>query len=128
MGEINLKKNIVTPKAPKPVGPYSQAVISGNMIYVAGQGPANPETGEIPPDITGQTKQVLTNIKNILEAAGASLSDVVKSNVFLADLKYFSEFNDVYKQFFSDPYPARTTIGAQLLGILVEIDVIAGKP
>ena len=122
-----MKRKIVTGNAPKPAGPYSQAIVSGNTVYVAGQGPHNPATGEIPPDVAGQTRQVLTNIRNILEAADASLNDVVKVAAYLADMKYFSEYNEVYKQFFEEPYPVRTTVGAQLNGILVEIDVIAEK-
>lgn len=122
-----MKSKIVTANAPVPAGPYSQAIISGNHVYVAGQGPLDPATGRTAGDVTGQTRQVLTNIKNILNAAGASMDDVVKVSAYLADMKYFSEFNEVYKQFFSEPYPVRTTVGAQLNNILVEVDVIAQK-
>lgn len=120
-----MKKKIVTDKAPIPAGPYSQAIINENRIYVAGQGPLNPETGKVPETVEEQTRQVLTNIKNILEAAQASMSDVVKVSAFLADINDFDAYNKVYKEFFTEPYPVRTTIGSQLSGILVEIDVIA---
>ncbi|MDO9514994.1 MAG: Rid family detoxifying hydrolase [Syntrophales bacterium] len=120
-----MKKEIRTDKAPQPIGPYSQGLVVGNMIFVAGQGPLNPETGKTPPTIGEQTRQVMTNIKNILEAGGATMDNVVKSTVHLADLKDFQAFNEVYREFFTAPYPVRTTVGSSLLGILVEIDVIA---
>jgi len=120
-----MKKAIVTTKAPAPAGPYSQAIVRGDRIYVAGQGPWDPVTKKVADNVSEQTRQVLSNIKNILEAAGASMDDVVKVSVFLADLKDFGEFNRVYSEFFKEPYPVRTTVGTQLLNILVEIDVIA---
>ncbi|MEK5444699.1 Rid family detoxifying hydrolase [Fredinandcohnia sp. FSL W7-1320] len=120
-----VKEGIVTSQAPTPVGAYSQAVKVGNRVYVAGQGPKNPETGETPATIKEQTRQVLHNIQQILEAAGAKMSDVVKVTAHLSDLKYFDEYNEVYWEFFSEPYPVRTTVGSQLMDILVEIDVIA---
>lgn len=120
-----MKKEIRTDRSPDPIGPYSQGVKVGNRIYVSGQGPLNPVTGETPQTIEEQTRQVLTNIRNILEAGGATMDNVVKTTVHLADLKDFQAFNGVYKEFFTIPYPVRTTVGSQLLGILVEIDVIA---
>ncbi len=120
-----MKKEIRTDRSPDPIGPYSQGVKVGNRIYVSGQGPLNPVTGETPQTIEEQTRQVLTNIRNILEAGGATMDNVVKTTVHLADLKDFQAFNGVYKEFFTTPYPVRTTVGSQLLGILVEIDVIA---
>ena len=122
-----MKSKITTTNAPVPAGPYSQAIVWGDHVYVAGQGPLDPATGKTAPDVAGQTRQVLTNIKNILGAAGVSMDNVVKVSAYLADMKYFSEFNEVYKQFFNEPYPVRTTVGAQLNAILVEIDVIARK-
>ncbi|MCL6442417.1 MAG: Rid family detoxifying hydrolase [Alicyclobacillus sp.] len=118
-------RKIETPNAPKPAGPYSQGLKVGNRVYVAGQGPLNVQTGEVPEGIEAQTRQVLLNIQAILEAAGASLSDVVKVTAHLADLQDFARFNAVYETFFTDPYPVRTTVGSALNGILVEIDVIA---
>jgi 2-iminobutanoate/2-iminopropanoate deaminase len=120
-----VKEGIVTSQAPTPVGAYSQAVKVSNRVYVAGQGPKNPKTGETPATIKEQTRQVLHNIQQILEASGAKMSDVVKVTAHLSDLKYFDEYNEVYWEFFSEPYPVRTTVGSQLMDILVEIDVIA---
>lgn len=120
-----MKKEIRTEKAPAPIGPYSQAIVAGNRVYVAGQGPLNVETGKMPEDVGEQTRQVLTNIRTILEAAGATMDDVVKTSVHLADMKDFEAFNEVYKQFFKPPYPARITVSSNLLDILVEIDAIA---
>ena len=122
-----MKTKIIAENAPKPAGPYSQAIVSDNRIYVAGQGPLNPVTGETPATVAEQTRQVLTNVKNILEAAGATMNDVVKVGAYLADMKDFAEYNQVYKEFFDEPYPVRTTVGAQLNNILVEVDVIAEK-
>ena len=120
-----MKKEIRTDKAPQPIGPYSQGLIVGNMIFVAGQGPRNPETGKTPETIGEQTRQVMTNIKMILEAGGATMDNVVKSTVHLADLKDFQAFNEVYKEFFPEDQPARTTVGVQLPKIKVEIDCVA---
>ncbi|MCZ8511446.1 Rid family detoxifying hydrolase [Paenibacillus filicis] len=120
-----MKKEIQTSLAPGPVGPYSQGIQVGNRVYVAGQGPLNPETGTVPETIEEQTRQVLKNIQNILTAAGATMDHVVKVTAHLSDLKYFDAYNSVYQQFFSKPYPVRTTVGSQLENILVEIDVIA---
>ncbi|WP_029421402.1 RidA family protein [Alicyclobacillus macrosporangiidus] len=120
-----MKESIRTEAAPQPFGPYSQAVKAGNRIYVSGQRPIDVKTGEMPADIAGQARQVLKNVQAILQAAGATLDDVVKVNVYLADLNDFAAFNSVYAEFFHEPYPARTTIGAALRGILVEVDVIA---
>ncbi|MCF8565725.1 Rid family detoxifying hydrolase [Alicyclobacillus tolerans] len=121
-----MKEKITTSNAPQPAGPYSQGIRVGNRVYVAGQGPTDPKTGTIASDdIKEQTRQVLRNIRAILEAAGSSMDCVVKSTVHLADLKYFGEFNEAYHEFFQEPYPVRTTVGSQLNKILVEIDVIA---
>jgi 2-iminobutanoate/2-iminopropanoate deaminase len=120
------KKQIITPQAPTPLGPYSQGLRAGDFIFVAGQGPIDPVTrlgaGET---IEEQTTRTLENIKAILEAGGATMGDVVKSTVHLSDLSLFSRFNQVYAQYFPDPKPVRTTVGSQLLDFLVEIDVIA---
>jgi len=122
-----MKQSIVTKNAPVPAGPYSQAIISEPFVFVAGQGPADPKTGAIAADIQAQTRQVLTNIRQILEASGCTMDDVVKVSAFLADLKDFDAYNQVYKEFFTEPFPVRTTVGCQLSNILVEIDVIARK-
>jgi 2-iminobutanoate/2-iminopropanoate deaminase len=120
------KQEIRTEKAPAPGGSYSQGLRAGNFIFVAGQVPRDPRTGEIAGDtIEEQTRQVLENIKAILEAAGASMADVVKSTVHLSDQSLFPRYDAVYATYFPDPKPVRTTVGSQLKGILVEIDVIA---
>ena len=122
------KKEIRTENAPAPAGPYSQAIVAGDYIFVAGQRPVDPKTGYIPEDIQGQTRQVIENIKSILAEHDCTLADVVRSGAYLSDLKNFNAMNSVYCEMFPKPYPARTCIGTQLRGILVEIDVIAYKP
>ena len=120
------KEQIFTDKSPKPVGPYSQAIRVGEFIFVSGQGPLDPQTGKVVGDtIEVQTRRVLDNIKFILEAAGCRMENVVKSTVHLSDLALFGAFNKVYADYFPDPKPTRTTVGSQLSGIMVEIDVIA---
>lgn len=120
------KKEITTNKAIQPFGPYSQGLAAGNTIYVAGQGPEDPVTGAVGPTIAEQTRQVMLNIKSILETSGATMDNVVKSTVHLTNLDDFEAFNKVYSEFFTRPYPVRTTVGSTLLrGILVEIDVVA---
>jgi 2-iminobutanoate/2-iminopropanoate deaminase len=122
------KRQVSTERAPKPVGPYSQAMVAGNTIYVAGQGPFDPKTGNMPPTFDEQAVQVFANIKAIVEGAGATLADVVKVNVYLADLANFAKMNEVYKRYFAEPYPARATVGSQLLGGMgIEVECIAVK-
>lgn len=121
------KKQIITANAPSPAGPYSQGIAADRFVFVAGQRPADPKTGDIAEGIAAQTRQVIENLASVLEAAGSSLEDVVRSTVYLSDIKYFAEMNAVYEKLMPKPYPARTTIGTQLRGILVEIDVIAIK-
>jgi 2-iminobutanoate/2-iminopropanoate deaminase len=125
-----MRKTILTDKAPAPIGPYSQAVIDGETVYVAGQGPANPATGQLElGDARSQTRRVLDNMKAIVEAAGSSLEKVLRCNVYLRDINDFAAMNEVYATYFSAPYPARTTIQAGALpgGISVEIDCIARR-
>ena len=120
------KTEIVTRRGPAPKGPYSQGLRAGDFIYVSGQGPIDPETGQVKgTTIEEQTAHTLDNVKAILEAGGASMADVVKSTCHLADLSHFSRFNEVYVRYFPPPRPVRTTVGSQLLGILVEVDVVA---
>lgn len=120
------KKEVKTNKSPQPIGPYSQGLVVGNRIYVSGQGPMDPATKKMAEGIEAQTRQVMTNLKNIIEEAGGTMANVVKSTVHLANLDDFEVFNKVYSSFFETPYPVRTTVGSALLGgILVEIDVIA---
>ena len=123
-----MRNAIVTDTAPQPMGPYSQAVIEGDLIFVAGQGPINPQTGQRElGDVRSETKRVFENLRAILQAAGSSLDHVVKCNVYLRDINDFAVMNEVYETFFSAPFPARTTIQAGALpgGIAVEIECIA---
>jgi 2-iminobutanoate/2-iminopropanoate deaminase len=122
------KRKVLTDRAPKPVGPYSQAIVAGNTIYVAGQGPFDPKTGKMPATFDEQADQVFENVKAIVEGAGATLADVVKVNVYLADLANFAKMNEVYKRYFVEDYPARATVGSQLLlGMGIEVECIAVK-
>ena len=123
-----MRTAIVTAQAPKPVGPYSQAIVEGDFIFVAGQGPINPGTGKVElGDARSETKRVFENMRAILDAAGSSLDHVVKCNVYLRDINDFAAMNEVYQTYFSAPFPARTTIQAGALpgGIAVEIECIA---
>jgi len=122
-------RKIETRAGPQPIGAYSQAVRAGDFIFVSGQGPLDPNSGDIcGANIEEQTARTLGNIKSILEAAGATMADVVKVTAHLSDISLFERYNRVYASYFPDPKPARTTVGSQLLGILVEIDAIAYAP
>ncbi len=123
-----MNERIATEKAPAAIGPYSQAIKAGNTIYVSGQIPIDPAKGEFAgDDIASQTRQSLTNIKNILAAAGTDMSHVVKTTVLLADIADFTAMNDVYAEFFTEPYPARAAFQAAAIpkGALVEIEAVA---
>jgi 2-iminobutanoate/2-iminopropanoate deaminase len=123
-----LKQLVRTPNAPQPLGPYSQGVKAGNFLFVAGQGGADPKTGQIAgEEIETQTRQTLANIKGIVEASGFSMRDVVKISIFLKNMDDFKKVNEVYKTFFPEDPPARTTVEAKLpaQGMLIEIDAIA---
>lgn len=121
-----MRKVIRSSRAPRPRGVYSQAIVSGGFVFVAGQGPINPETNELElGDIRNETARTLENIRAILIAAGSSLRDVVRVSVFLADIQDFDAMNSVYQKFFPTDPPARTTVGAQLPKIKIEIDCIA---
>src|SRR5690625_3275142 len=120
-----MKEVIHTKLAPTPGGHFSQGNKVNNRVYVSGQSPVNPETGKIPETIEEQTRQALTNIKNVLEVAGATLENVVKVNTYLTNLDDFEKYDKVYKEFFTENLPVRTTIGCDLKGIPLEIDAIA---
>ena len=120
-----MRKTVIADKGPAPAGPYSHAVVANGFVFISGQGPVNPETGAMPDAFADQVRQTFNNVHTILEAAGSSLDDVVKVNAYVTDLTRFAEFNEVYKEFFREDPPARTTVGAALLGILVEVDCIA---
>src|ERR687885_1541210 len=120
-----MRETITAEKGPAPAGPYSHAVVANGFVFVSGQGPIDPETGTMPDAFVDQVRQTLENVRTILEAAGSSLDNVVKVNAYVTDLTRFTEFNEVYEEFFDHDPPARTTIGAALLGMLVEVDCIA---
>ena len=119
------RETITADGAPEPAGPYSHAVLANGFVYVSGQGPVDPETGSAPDAFQDQVRQTFRNVRTILEAAGSGLEQVVKVNVYLTDLTRFARFNEVYEEFFQTEPPARTTVGAALLGILVEVDCVA---
>ena len=126
-----MKQRINTNNAPAAIGPYSQAIDSGTgLIFVSGQLPIDPATGAFPEGgVKEQTRQSLTNAKAILEAAGLSLANVVKTTVFLADMGDFAAMNEVYAQFFSEPFPARSAVAVKTLpkNALVEVECIAAR-
>ncbi|WP_017569510.1 RidA family protein [Nocardiopsis halotolerans] len=120
------KKAVRTENAPAPAGAYSQGVVAGGFLYTAGFGPQEPGTGRVATTVGEQTAQVLANVSAVLAEHGLTLDDVVKATVHLENLKAdFPEFNAVYEEHFSAPYPVRTTVGSDLADILVEIDVVA---
>lgn len=122
-----MKKVISTNAAPAAIGPYSQAIRIGDFIFISGQIPVNPATGNIPEGIKAQTAQSIANIKAILAEAGISIDHVIKTTVFLADMSLFGEMNEVYGNEFTSPYPARSAVAVKKLPkqVLVEIETIA---
>mgnify|MGYP002673793081 FL=1 len=125
-----MNKAIHTDNAPKALGPYSQAIVAGNMVFASGQVPIDPTTDQfVPGGIKEQTRQALTNARNILTEAGTDLAHVVKTTVFLSDMDNFAAMNEVYAQFFEQPYPARSAVAVKTLpkGALVEVECIAVK-
>ena len=121
-------KVISTTKAPAAIGPSSQAIKVGNLVYTSGQIPIDPATGSfVEGGLKEQTRQSLTNVKAILAEVGLSMSNVVKTTVFLADMNDFADMNAVYAEFFAEPYPARSAVAVKTLpkGALVEIEVVA---
>ena len=121
-------KAISTTKAPAAIGPYSQAIKVGNLVYTSGQIPINPATGNfVEGGIKEQTRQSLTNVRAILEEAGLTMANVVKTTVFMADMNDFADMNAVYADYFSEPYPARSAVAVKTLpkGALLEIEVVA---
>ena len=123
-----MKKVINTKAAPAAIGPYSQAIKVGNLVYTSGQIPINPATGNfVEGGIKEQTRQSLTNVKAILEEVGLTMGNVIKTTVFMADMSDFADMNAVYAEFFSEPFPARSAVAVKTLpkGALVEIEVVA---
>lgn len=127
-GIVMPKQVTKTPNAPQPIGPYSQGIVAGGLLFVSGQGAMDPSTGQIAgTDIESQTRQTLTNVRNIVEASGFSMRDLVRVSIFLKNMKDFKKMNEVYKSFMPDPPPARTTVQAEPPNpeMLIVIDAIA---
>ena len=126
----NMKEVISTKAALAAIGPYSQAIKVGNLVYTSGQIPIDPATGNfVEGGIKEQTRQSLSNVKAILEEAGLTMANVVKTTVFMADMNDFADMNAVYAEFFAEPYPARSAVAVKTLpkGALVEIEVVAAE-
>ncbi len=124
-----MKKIIATTSAPAAIGPYSQGIDLGSIVFCSGQIPVNPATGEIPEGIKAQTAQAIANVKALLAQAGLTIENVVKTTVFLADMSLFGEMNEVYAAEFTQPFPARSAVAVRELPkqVLVEIEVIAAR-
>ena len=129
MDKKDKMKAIKTEKAPAAIGPYSQAIEVGGLVFASGQLPIDPKTGSFPEGIKAQTRQALTNAQEILKAAGTDMKHVVKTTVLLADIADFASMNEVYAEFFTEPYPARSAFAVKSVpkGALVEIECIASK-
>jgi len=117
---------VKTTKAPAAIGPYSQGIIMGNVLFTSGQIPINPATGEIPEGVEAQAKQALTNVSKVIEAAGADMSKVVKTTVYIKDMNDFAKINEVYATFFTEPFPARSCVEVARLpkDVLLEVEAI----
>ena len=122
------KTQVMTTGSPQPAGPYSQGIVAGGFLFTAGVGPQDPETGVKADGVGDQTRQVLRSLSAVVAAAGATMDDVVKVTAHLQDLADFAEFNQAYSEFFTAPYPVRTTVGSTLNDILVEIDFVVKLP
>jgi 2-iminobutanoate/2-iminopropanoate deaminase len=124
-----MKKIISTDKAPAAIGPYSQAIEVNGMVYTSGVIPVNPQTGEIPEGTVAQATQALANLKNLLEAAGSSMEQVIKTTVFIKEMDEFGTINGIYKEFFTSDFPARSCVEVARLpkDVLLEIEAIATK-
>ncbi|MCF2129273.1 RidA family protein [Strepomyces sp. STD 3.1] len=123
------KRAVRTTGAPRPAGAYAQGVVAGGLLFTAGFGPQDPATGEVPEGVGAQTAQVLRNVRAVLAEEGLSLRDVVKVTTHLQHLERdFAAYDAAYRAFFDEPCPVRTTVGSDLMDILVEIDVVAVLP
>ncbi len=120
-------KQISTNNAPQAIGPYSQAIISNGLMFCSGQIPINPETGAIAEGLEAQAHQVFKNIKNLLEAGGTSINNVIKTSVFIKDMNDFGKINEIYAEYFTEPFPARSCVEVTRLpkDVLLECEVIA---
>jgi 2-iminobutanoate/2-iminopropanoate deaminase len=124
-----MKKVIATDKAPAAIGPYSQAIEIGNLVFTSGQIPVNPATGEIPEGVEAQAEQAFTNIRELLAAAGTSIENVIKTTVFIKDMNDFGKINEIYAKYFTGTFPARSCVEVARLpkDVLIEIEAIAEK-
>ena len=124
-----MAKVISTDKAPSAIGPYSQAIEINNMVYTSGVIPVNPATGEIPEGVEAQAKQALSNLKNLIEASGASINQVVRTTVFIKEMNDFAKINEIYATYFEEPFPARSCVEVARLpkDVLLEIEAIVAK-
>ncbi|MBO6013854.1 MAG: RidA family protein [Oscillospiraceae bacterium] len=120
-------KTVSTPNAPAAIGPYSQAQISGNFVFTSGQIGIDPATGAVAPDVESQAHQVFRNLASVLEAAGSSISRTVKTTVFIKDMADFGKVNEIYAQYFSEPFPARSCVEVARLpkDVLIECEAVA---
>ena len=120
---------IATEKAPAAIGPYSQAIVVGDIVYTSGVIPINPETGGLPSGTDVQARQAFSNLKNLIEAAGSSMEKIIKTTVFIRDMDKFGEINEIYEEFFKAPYPARSCVEVARLpkDVLIEIEAIAER-
>lgn len=120
-------KQISTDKAPSAIGPYSQAIISGSTLFCSGQIPLDPETGIIPEGVEAQAEQALTNVKNLIAAAGGSIENVIKTTVFIKNMDDFGKINEIYAKYFTEPFPARSCVEVARLpkDVLLEVEAIA---
>ncbi len=120
-----MKEVVATEKAPAAIGPYSQAIVVGNIVYTSGVIPVVPETGELPSGTEAQARQAFSNLRNLIEASGSSMEKVIKTTVFISNMDKFGEINAVYAEFFKEPYPARSCVEVARLPKDVEIEIEA---
>lgn len=118
------KRQVSTQSAPPPGGAYSQAIAAGNLVFLAGQGPFEPSGEKVDGSFEDQARQTFSNLAAVAEAAGGSLADAVRVGVFLRDMDNFASMNDIYREFFPDPWPARTTVQSDLPGFEIEVDAV----
>jgi 2-iminobutanoate/2-iminopropanoate deaminase len=124
------KEAISSPDAPKAIGPYSPVIVAGNMVFVSGQIPIEPSSGEIAEDLESQARQVMENLKAQITAAGCTMDDIMQCQLYTTDLDQFGTINQIYGEYFSEPFPTRLVVGASSLpkGVKIEIAAIALKP